>query len=695
MTPARAFAIVCAGGGPRAAAALRARFPGVEFRFAGPMASAPWGIRAEPSPAAALQAVQAGYAIVVDPVVLLDPAAAEGLLAAVGPRTAVTPVLTAPDALVAAAGVALAADAVRGRATAYPIARGAETSNLREMPEPDAFDGRCVAARTETLRAIAPDACGAEPWLEATAAARGRAVAFAVAPVFVRLDGAAVAPAGDDPRDASSGSALYAHAPAQHAGFAADAATGHARRSVRTPYGHDMSVLESAPAAVAVVVGSPADRDGFERRMHANALKLGEIVYASGADAVATADRVLGNRGDRYVAFVDARTTLGDGWLDALAAALERDPFAAFATFATAGCDARATLVAANRIPLSVRLGAFETVHGALADLALRVARERGRGVARVAGGGCTLPRPVDDVAFAVRYGCAPAEAEPAPGRSPRFSGIASIVMLSWNAPEYTRTAVESIRAHTRYPHEIVVVDNGSEPPTLAVLDELERDHGVRVVRNDRNLGFGQGMNVGMAHARGDVVVILNNDVVVTEGWLEDLVGGLEDRRTAGCTAPRSNRVASEQMVGVQYPDIDTMHRFAAERRRALRGRGFVAQRVVGFCLCLDREVIDTLGGFDPLFGLGNYEDDDLCVRMRAAGWEIFVCDDVFIHHFGSVSFKANALDHRSHMQHNWDAFCAKWGLPPTPLSIAYDVRSLGRRGFERGEHVVPLPVVG
>jgi GT2 family glycosyltransferase len=287
-----------------------------------------------------------------------------------------------------------------------------------------------------------------------------------------------------------------------------------------------------------------------------------------------------------------------------------------------------------------------------------------------------------------------PSQADPALGApAPRFRGIASVVMLSWNAPEYTRIAVESIRAHTRYPHEILIVDNGSDAPAHAVLDELERDHGVRVVRNGRNLGFGQGMNVAMAHARGDAVVILNNDVVVTDGWLEDLVGALETRRTVGCTAPRS-KVASEQILSVAYADDVAMHRFAAERGREHRGRGYVAQRVVGFCLCLDREVIDAVGGFDPRYGLGNYEDDDLCVRVRGAGWQIFVCDDVFIHHFGSVSFKANALDYGAHMQGNWDAFCAKWGMPQGPFSVEYDIRRLTRPGFDPDAHFVPLPVI-
>ncbi|HEY6235502.1 MAG TPA: glycosyltransferase family 2 protein [Candidatus Elarobacter sp.] len=700
MTP---YAIVCAGGGPRAAAGLRARFPGVPLRYVGPASSAPYGVDADPSLALALRAVEAEIAIVVDPAVLLDPVGAAALIAAVGPETLVAPVLVDDEQRVLNAGMLLVDDAVRGRARVHAVGAGASFATVAaaltsdalasDVLGPDAFDGRCVAARVETLRALAPDVAEPDAWIAATAGARGDRVRLAVAPVAVRVTIADVSSGGDDPRRAAAEGRLAAHATAPWCEFGAEAALGGSARTLRTPYGADMTVTDSASRASVVVVGTPIDSAAFDRMLRANGLLLDDVVIADGPDAIDRADRALRNRGDRYVAFVDARCVLLSGWLDALVHALERNALAAFATFAPTGADARATVVAAARIPACERLDAFETLHGSLADFVLRVARDRERGIVRVEGGQHMLPPPPEDLTFRLRYGCAPAEATIVPNAaSPRFRGIASIVMLSWNAAEFTKLAVESIRAVTRYPHEIVVVDNDSDEPTLRVLESLAAEHGVRVVYNGRNLGFGGGMNVGMAHARGDVVVILNNDVIVTEGWLEDMIGAMESRRTVGCTAPRSNQVASEQILAVPYKDDAAMHRYAAERRRALRGRGYVAHRVVGFCLCIDRAVIDEIGGFDPRYGLGNFEDDDLAVRIRAAGWGIFVCDDVFIHHFGSVSFKANALDHRAHMERNWQAFCEKWGLPNAPMATPYDSRSLARPGFDHDAHFVPLP---
>ncbi|MDB5092772.1 MAG: glycosyl transferase family 2 [Candidatus Eremiobacteraeota bacterium] len=684
---------MCLGGGPRFSAQLRARFGAVPFRYVGAPWAAPFGIAADPSLDAALQALAVDTVVLVGGGVALEPAAADALAALAGAQTIVAPAFV--DELGRDAG-----------AGAIPVLepsgdRARMQAALRATPHADApaarrgFDGRCLCARVDTLRSLERLPSEPEEWVAATVRAASAGVHVVCADVTVRVESGFLPSSGYDPRRAAFERELAGEAAPWWSGFALDAARGRVTRTVRTNLGEDIVVVDPAPRATVVVVGEPADRAAFEAAVRANGLRVAEVVFAAGRDGVAVADEALRNRGDRYVGFVDAATVVAPGWLDALVATLEHDELAAVATFAATGIDARAAVVAAARIPSAFALDVFETVHGALADFGLRVTRDARRAVVRVAPGDlCALGPTVEDAAFRVRYGRAPSEAEPSladlPG--PRFRGIASIVMLSWNAGQFTRIAVDSIRAVTRYPYEIVIVDNGSDEATHAVLEGLAAEgDDVRVVYNGRNLGFGGGMNVGMRHARGDVVVLLNNDVVVTQGWLEDLVGAMEVRRTVGCTAPRSNHVASSQIVSAEYGDIEAMRGFAAERRRKFRGQGYALDRVVGFCLCLDRRVVDEVGGFDPAYGIGNYEDDDLSLRMRGAGWGVFVCDDVFIHHYGSVSFKANAVDYRNLMETNWTTFQRKWGLPPMPLHTLYDARSLLRRGFERERDFVPL----
>jgi GT2 family glycosyltransferase len=406
-------------------------------------------------------------------------------------------------------------------------------------------------------------------------------------------------------------------------------------------------------------------------------------------ETVAAARSAMELRGDRAIAFVDGRMTLHDGWLAALVREISWGADVVAATFVdevpddrvVPACDARASLVVLNDIPQHLRLDERSELDDALVDLTAKL-RACGQAI-----------RVADAAAFAPGIGRGRSSLDlkrDAPALRP--DGLASIVMLSWNAQNYTRIALESIRSYTRHPHEIIIVDNGSGPETTDWLRTLDD---VRVIYNASNRGFAGGNNQGIAAARGEYVVILNNDVVVTDGWLEAMIDGLRRNPLTGVTAPRSNKVAGIQLLpDANYPDVNSMHRYAAERRAAWRKTGFFVDRAIGFCLCIDRRVIDEIGGIDERFGAGNFEDDDFCIRVRAAGYKIYVCEDAFIHHFGSVTFAANKIDWQASMNENWVKFARKWGLPDQYPINGYLPAPVIARGFDRTTHYVALPAV-
>ena len=101
-----------------------------------------------------------------------------------------------------------------------------------------------------------------------------------------------------------------------------------------------------------------------------------------------------------------------------------------------------------------------------------------------------------------------------------------SIIILTWNALEYTQKCVNSIQNHTRYPHEIVFVDNASTDGTVEYLRNLVKGHSnYKLIENRENRGFAAGNNQGVSAASGEYVMLLNNDVLVSDGWLENLGG--------------------------------------------------------------------------------------------------------------------------------------------------------------------------
>ncbi len=100
---------------------------------------------------------------------------------------------------------------------------------------------------------------------------------------------------------------------------------------------------------------------------------------------------------------------------------------------------------------------------------------------------------------------------------------------------------------------------------------------------------------------------------------------------------------------------------------------------MTGFCLLVRRAVLEQIGGFDERYGLGFFDDDDLCVRARAAGFRLLVALDVFVHHFGSRTFAGLGIDCRQQLHDNFQRSREKWGPercvgyhpPPAPAEPA------------------------
>jgi len=267
-------------------------------------------------------------------------------------------------------------------------------------------------------------------------------------------------------------------------------------------------------------------------------------------------------------------------------------------------------------------------------------------------------------------------------------SQITSIVILTYNELDCTRECLESIDHNTPEPHEIILVDNGSSDGTVPYLRELcAQDDRYRLVENGTNLGFAAGCNIGMRLARGGRILLLNNDVVVPRGWLSGLLQCLEREPDAGIVGPMSNEVAGAQRVSdTGYRSTDELEEFARSFARENGGRRVPADRLVGFCMLFRREVVEAVGELDESFGSGNFEDDDFCLRAALAGYGCVIAGDVFIHHYGSRSFKANRIDYARAMATNRARYDAKWDLARLDEALAKKV--VTRNAVTRGRRL-------
>lgn len=219
-----------------------------------------------------------------------------------------------------------------------------------------------------------------------------------------------------------------------------------------------------------------------------------------------------------------------------------------------------------------------------------------------------------------------------------------TIVIPAWNAVAMTRSCLAALRPTLGPDDQVVVVDNGSRDDTPSF---LASQPWVDVVTHEENLGFAAGCNAGARRARHPVVVFLNNDTLPTPGWVDGLVAPFADAQV-GATGPMSNFVSGPQILAdpdYRPRNIADIAEYAAALRVRAAGTWRETVRLVGFCLAVRTAVFAEIGGFDEDFGIGGCEDDDLCNRLRFAGWRLVIVEDTFVHHIGHQTFEANEVD--------------------------------------------------
>ncbi|MBN1394959.1 MAG: glycosyltransferase [Pirellulales bacterium] len=218
----------------------------------------------------------------------------------------------------------------------------------------------------------------------------------------------------------------------------------------------------------------------------------------------------------------------------------------------------------------------------------------------------------------------------------------ASIIVVTYNNLHLNQGCLESIFHRTDWPnYEVIVVDNASSDGTaqwLAEQEALRPD--LRVIFNEDNRGFAAANNQGLRAASGEFLCLLNNDTVVTRGWLSTLIHRLRTTPKAGMVGPVSNMVGNKAKVPVGYTTIEQMHRWAASYCRQHDGETMRMIMLGFFCVLFPRKILEIVGDLDERFGVGYFEDTDYCYRVRREGYELYNVRDAFVHHWQGASFR-------------------------------------------------------
>ncbi|KOR89611.1 glycosyltransferase [Paenibacillus solani] len=275
-----------------------------------------------------------------------------------------------------------------------------------------------------------------------------------------------------------------------------------------------------------------------------------------------------------------------------------------------------------------------------------------------------------------------------------------SIILVVHNNWSYTQQCLHRLLQPGHYPNlEVIIVDNASTDQTSSCLRILNHPL-IKVITSSTNLGFAAGNTLGCGQSTGEYIILLNNDTLVPDGsWISRLLRPFQEDDMLAMTGPMSNHVGNDQALDHFIGDaVQGAHpRWLSEFYEHYRRRYRYTDLLGFFCVALRRSVWEHVGALDPAYGIGMFEDDDYCERVRSTGYRLAIVEDAFVYHHGSVTIK-KLKDHvydalwnknKAFYEQKWRK---PWRMPKGPDSIFHMVdrpEDIATRVNQAGKKVV------
>ena len=233
---------------------------------------------------------------------------------------------------------------------------------------------------------------------------------------------------------------------------------------------------------------------------------------------------------------------------------------------------------------------------------------------------------------------------------------MCDIVMAVWNNLGLTKSCVDSIIRNTDADYRLVIIDNASNDETRKYLENIRDHEGPRVllIRNGNNLGFIKAVNQGMRLSDAPYICVINNDTIVTKGWLGEMIRVAQNSPKIGLINPSSNTLG-------QKPENKESAEAYAERLKKEAASSTEIGSAIGFCMLIKKEVIDKIGVFDEIYGMGNFEDTDYSRRAIKEGYICARAHRAYVFHDEGSSFKRGSIFDEN-FERNRQIYEFRWG---------------------------------
>ena len=247
------------------------------------------------------------------------------------------------------------------------------------------------------------------------------------------------------------------------------------------------------------------------------------------------------------------------------------------------------------------------------------------------------------------------------------------IIIPVWDQLGFTKRCIESVFKNTNYVFCLIVIDNASSQPTRDYLAQLACDKKeiVTLIRNDKNLGFVKAVNQGIKRSSAPYVCLLNNDTEVTKGWLEEMIKVAEKEKNIGIVNANSNTLGCKLK---SWQSLESL----ADELKAHSGEYTTLAWATGFCMLIKREVINKIGLFDEIYGMGNFEDADFSKRAQKAGYSSVCAVASYVYHKERRSF-VRFKKFNQDFDRNREIFYSKWGRQKRILYVLTKNDAAGR----------------
>jgi len=241
-----------------------------------------------------------------------------------------------------------------------------------------------------------------------------------------------------------------------------------------------------------------------------------------------------------------------------------------------------------------------------------------------------------------------------------------------YNQWKFTKRLIESLlKTDAGIGYHIVFVDNGCTDQTEEMFkfvqfsNATQKNISASLIKNNQNKGFAIANNqVFLQYSKTiqesfDYYLLLNNDIIVTDGWLKKMVDNFYDENVGivGCKLLLPG-VGKVQHAGVYFDEDCPYHKyFLVDKYDKRVSISKNIEAVTGACMMVRSDLYHSVGGLDENYWCG-YEDIDLCLKVKREGYSVFYEADVEVYHFGSMSEGRYAMEDQ-----NFNLFIQKWFL--------------------------------